>query len=130
MPNYANTIIYKLINYDCPDLLYVGSTTNFIKRKQQHKQTCKTGNTKLYKSIREHGDWDSWVMVKISDYPCTSIAEARMEEDRVMIELKANLNMVRAYTTKQQTKENRQFIKVKAMEYLRRLQETNTTIIS
>jgi len=38
MPDYAKTIIYKLINYDYPDLVYVGSTTNFTKRKQGHKE--------------------------------------------------------------------------------------------
>ena len=40
MPDYTKTIIYKLINYDYPDLVYVGSTTNFTKRKQGHKERC------------------------------------------------------------------------------------------
>jgi predicted GIY-YIG superfamily endonuclease len=40
MPDYAKTIIYKLINYDYPELVYVGSTTNFTKRKQKHKVSC------------------------------------------------------------------------------------------
>ena len=39
MPNYQNTIIYKLINYDCPEHVYVGSTTNWVKRKQHHKHS-------------------------------------------------------------------------------------------
>ena len=75
MPDYAKTIIYKLINYDYPDLVYVGSTTNFTKRKQGHKERClneksKKHNLKLYVSIREYGGWENWSMIKICDYPC------------------------------------------------------------
>ena len=40
MPNYDKTIIYKIVNYDFPHLVYVGSTTNFTKRKQHHKEGC------------------------------------------------------------------------------------------
>ena len=46
MPNYDKTVIYKLINYDYPDLVYVGSTTNFTKRKQHHKECCLNLNCK------------------------------------------------------------------------------------
>jgi predicted GIY-YIG superfamily endonuclease len=59
MPDYTKTIIYKLINYDYPELVYVGSTTNFTKRKQQHKQLChneksKKHNFNVYTNIREN----------------------------------------------------------------------------
>ena len=50
MPDYSKTIIYKLINYDYPELVYVGSTTNFTKRKQQHKCGC-SNNTNNKKKI-------------------------------------------------------------------------------
>jgi hypothetical protein len=102
MPDYAKTIIYKLINYDYPDLVYIGSTTNFTKRKQHHKEavyktTSPTYNRKLYVSIRKNGGWDSWNMVSICDYPCNDKREAEKEEDRYMLELKANLNMIRSF---------------------------------
>ena len=102
MNKYEKTIMYKLVNYDCPELLYVGSTINFIKRKSTHKACSKTSNAKIYRTIRENGGWESWVMVKISDFPCKSNTEARMEEDRLMIEMKSNLNMVKAYTSPEQ----------------------------
>lgn len=105
MPNYANTLMYKLINYDCPELLYIGSTTNFVKRKQKHKSDSKKSNTKIYRTIRENGGWESWNMIKISDYPCTSLTESHMEEDRLMMEMKSNLNMVKAYTSLEQRQE-------------------------
>ena len=49
MVNYNNSIIYKLC---CKDTnitdIYVGSTTNFYRRKQDHKQQCNNTNSKEY----------------------------------------------------------------------------------
>ena len=105
--DYSKTIIYKIINYDCPDLVYVGSTTNFTKRKQHHKdavfnQNSLRHNLKIYKIIRENGNWESWNMIKICDYPCNDKREAELEEDKHMMELKANMNTYRASRTKEQ----------------------------
>jgi len=110
MPDYAKTVIYKLINYDSPDLVYVGSTTNFTKRKQHHKEgcfniNCKKHNIKLYKTIRENGGWENWNMIIISDYPCNNRREAEQEEDRYMQLLKPMLNMRRAFQTPETRKE-------------------------
>jgi hypothetical protein len=108
MPDYAKTIIYKLINYDYPDLVYVGSTTNFTKRKQYHKQASinntnnKNNNVKIYETIRKFGGWESWNMVKICDFPCKTQREAEQEEDKHMLELKSNLNMIRAFRPSKQ----------------------------
>ena len=104
---YSKTIIYKVINHDCPGLVYVGSTTNFTKRKQHHKgavlnQNSPTYSRILYVSIRSSGGWESWNMIKICDYPCNSNHEAKLEEDHNMVELKANLNMRRACRTRKQ----------------------------
>ena len=60
---HENTIMYKIV---CNDLsitdLYVGSTTNFTKRKYSHKCSCvKEGNEKynsLWNSLRD-SLWDS-----------------------------------------------------------------------
>ena len=105
MPDYTKTIIYKLINYDYPDLVYVGSTTNFTKRKQNHKCNChnekrKKHNLKVYTNIRENDGWENWNMIKICDYPCENRREAELEEDRYMMELKASMNSHRASRTK------------------------------
>ena len=105
--DYSKTQIYKIINYDCPELVYVGSTTNFTKRKQQHKEGCFNQNSlkynlKIYKTIRENGNWESWNMIKICNYPCNDKREAELEEDKHMMGLKANMNMKRASRTKEQ----------------------------
>jgi hypothetical protein len=121
--DYSKTIIYKIINYDFPDLLYVGSTTNFTKRKQNHKERCsnvvnKSHDYKIYKTIRENGEWESWNMIKICDYPCNNKREAEQEEDRYMMELKANMNMRRAFQTrKQYREENKDKIHDKKKQY-------------
>ena len=105
--DYSKTIIYKIINYDVPDLVYVGSTTNLKTRKNQHKNASRTINNinhylQLYENIRNHGGWDFWKMIVICDYPCDNKRQAHLEEDRIMMELKANLNTNRASRTKEQ----------------------------
>jgi hypothetical protein len=127
MPDYTKTIIYKLVNYDYPDLVYVGSTTNFTKRKQNHKQRClnpndKKYNYKVYISIREYDGWENWNMIKICDYPCNNKREAELEEDRYMMELKANMNSHRASRTKQQYQEDN---KEKLQKYFKEYREIN-----
>ena len=127
MPNYAKTIIYKLINYDYPDLVYVGSTTNFTKRKQGHKERCsneksKKHNLKLYKMIREYGGWENWSMIKICDYPCENRRQAEQEEDKYMLELKANMNSNRAFRTQQEYRDDN---KGRKQEYMKKYREDN-----
>ena len=67
--NYKNTHFYKLC---CNDLditdIYVGATTDFIRRKSQHKTRCCNENAKdhytyKYQAIRDNGGWDNWSMV-------------------------------------------------------------------
>ena len=102
MTNYENTVMYKIVNYEVPEFIYIGHTTNFIKRKFLHKSMCNNPcgihyNIKLYLTIREHGGWLDWNMIEIKKFPCTTKQEACIEEDRLMIEFSSNLNMVRAY---------------------------------
>ena len=123
MPDYTKTIIYKLINYDYPELVYVGSTRNFTKRKQQHKESClneksNKHNLKVYTNIRENDGWENWNMIKICDYPCNNRREAELEEDKYMMELKANMNMIRASRTlKQQYVDKKEKNNKKCKEY-------------
>jgi hypothetical protein len=103
MNKYTNALIYKIINNDYPDLIYVGSTTDFSGRGYQHKADCNKPhrpmyNSKVYKTIREHGSWDSWEMIKICDFPCENRTQLIQEEERQIEEHSANLNVIRAYT--------------------------------
>jgi hypothetical protein len=97
--DYSKTIIYKIV---CNDLnicdVYVGSTTDFIRRKGQHKQCCnseksKKYNRKVYQTIRTNGGWDNFTMVEIEKYPCIDSNEARTRERHYYELLNASLNM-------------------------------------
>ena len=93
MTDYSKNIIYTIRSKDS---IYVGSTVNFTSRKNQHKSNIYNENDnykynyKLYKTIRENnGDWD---MQPYSKYPCNDIVEQTIEEERIRLLLKADLN--------------------------------------
>ena len=100
MPDYSKTVIYKIQHEDNESLVYIGSTTDFTKRKCQHKSRCNNPNNKyhlkLYTMIRDNGGWDRFKMIQIKEFHCNNRREAEAEEDRVMLELKANMNDHRA----------------------------------
>ena len=101
MPDFSKTVIYKIQHEDDESLVYVGSTTNFTKRKCSHKRNCnnpngKEFNIKLYQMIRDNGGWDCFRMIQIKEFPCINKRQAEAEEDRFMMELKANMNDHRA----------------------------------
>ena len=107
--DYTNTIIYKIQHNDIDELIYVGHTTDFTKRKSAHKTNThsdkgKPYNRQLYKMIRDNGDWDCFKMIEIKKFPCNDKREAEAEEDKVMRELKATMNMVRAFRTAEDIK--------------------------
>jgi hypothetical protein len=98
--DYSNTIIYKIV---CKDPLikdvYVGHTINFVQRKHAHKQACNNINSqgynlKLYKTIRENGNWSNWDMSIINFYNCENLLKAREKEHEYYVSLNATLNSV------------------------------------
>jgi len=100
--NYQNTVIYKFC-CDDTDEFYIGSTTDFTRRKSAHKSACnneksKGHNLKIYKTIREYGGWKNWRMVEIEKYPCNNKRKAEKREEEIRMELKATLNTYRAWT--------------------------------
>ena len=96
--DYSKTIIYKIQHIENLELLYVGHTTNYEKRKSQHKCNSKSVNQtlKLYLTIRKNGGWDMFKMTPVKEVVCTSKYDALTEEDKMMTELKATLNIYRA----------------------------------
>ena len=112
--DYSTTIIYKLVKNDDYDNanVYVGSTTDFINRKHNHKNCCnnekkKEHNQKKYQYIRNNGGWDEWNMVEIEKHPCNDGNEARAREEYWRSHFNAQLNTKRAYRTEEQDKETR-----------------------
>jgi hypothetical protein len=110
--NYSKTIIYKIV---CNDLnitdCYVGHTTDFIRRKANHRSDCtneKKGgyNSKVCKTMRENGGWDNCSMIEIEKYPCKDANEACAREREWFEILHSNLNT----SFPQRTKEEYRYI--------------------
>jgi len=85
-------------------LLFVGNTTNLIKRKLYHKNDCIEKTTPVCKMIRDNGGWECFTMIVIKEYPCETKMEARTEEVKIMREMKASMNERRAYTSLEEKK--------------------------
>ena len=124
MPNYQNSLIYKLY---CKDTnitdFYIGSTTSFRRRKAHHKSSCnneKSGkyNYDVYKFIRENGGWVNWDMVLVEYYKCDTKLELEKREREVIKNLKPTLNrFIPTRTHKEYYQDNKEKIKEKLKEY-------------
>lgn len=97
--DYSNIHMYKLCCKDPNiELIYVGSTTNWTKRKNNHKCSCNNPNNKyynrrVYKTIRENGGWDNFEMIMLEKYPCKDKIEASARERYWFEKLSASLNI-------------------------------------
>ena len=96
--DYSKCIIYKIVcnDFDIKEV-YIGSTTEFTKRKYQHKYNClspkqKEYKFKVYDFIRNNKNWDNWSMIEIEKYPCSDSNEAKARERYWIETLKATLN--------------------------------------
>jgi len=96
--DYTKIVIYKIV---CNDLsvidVYIGSTTDFTKRKCSHKSNCSNANSKkynlkVYTMIRTNGGWNNWSMIEIEKFPCLDGNEARLRERYHYELLNAKLN--------------------------------------
>ena len=103
--DYSKTHFYKIV---CNDTtikdMYIGHTTQFTKRKHQHKIRCCNPNNpkhhfKVYKFIRDNGHWENWNMILIDTLPCEGKLDALKKEREIYEELKPSLNVLRPLTT-------------------------------
>ena len=121
--DYSKTLIYKLVKNDDYDNvnIYIGSTTDFIRRKNNHKSSCinekdKGYNAKKYQYIRDNGGWNEWKMIEIEKFPCNDGNEARAREEYWKCHFNSQLNAIRAYRTEEQDKEQKKEINKKYYE--------------
>ena len=131
--DYSKTVIYKIQHIEKEELIYVGSTTDFIKRKSKHKSVCsniksKAFKCKVYQMMRENG-WEEFKMIEIEKFPCNDKREAEKRENEMMKELKSNMNTRRSFATEEDMKERhkkyRENNKDKRKEYRRAYYEKN-----
>ena len=90
-------MIYKIVSVDL-DIkdIYVGHTTDFKRRKSEHKRTCTnaTKNQMLYQFIRHHGGWNCFNMILIEERACANRYEAEKLERHYIESLNATLNQL------------------------------------
>ena len=127
MPLYENSVIYKLVKKDDYDNenIYIGSTTNFRSRKNQHKLNSINPNRKEYNAgkyqyIREKDGFDSFVMIQIEPFPCNSKKELQSRERYWIETLQPKLNKSIPTRTKKEyndaNKEHQKLWKIKYRE--------------
>ena len=108
--DYSKAIIYKIVSNDLNIRdVYVGHTTNFIKRKAGHKTSCnnpnnKSYNLKLYQFIRANNGWDNFKMILVKTVDVENKREAEKIEREVYEELDANLNRNKPFLTDEDIK--------------------------
>jgi hypothetical protein len=108
---YDQSTIYKLC---CNDLsitdIYIGSTTNFNRRKSQHKSLCNNEKTALhnlyvYQFIRDHGGFQNWSMVEMELFNARDKKNLHRRERHWIETQKASLNSRKSYITEEEIKE-------------------------
>jgi hypothetical protein len=107
--DYSKCCIYKIEHIENENLLYVGHTTCFNKRKGHHKSRCnnennKLYNCKLYQMIRNNGGFEMFRMIEIEKFSCNDKREAEKKENEVMKQFKANMNTYKSYSTEEEKK--------------------------
>ena len=132
--DYSRTVIYKIV---CNDLVitycYVGNTTDFVNRKNQHKFRCNTEsnrhyNTYVYQYIRENGGWNNWSMIEIEKYLCNDGNEARSRERYWLEQMNSTLNIQIPNRSKvEYYNDNKEKIKIAHDEYYNKNKETIDT---
>lgn len=105
--DFSKTVIYHFV---CKDEMikcsYVGSTTNFNKRKNGHKTKCNNENgkhyhLKIYQTIRDNGGWINWEMKPLEEFPCENMTQQVIREQYWIEQLKPDMNCVKAYISEE-----------------------------
>jgi hypothetical protein len=132
--DYSNAIMYKIVPKNLNlNLIYIGHTTNFTKRKCHHKIYCNTttsikSNYKVYQMIRDNGGWAEWEMLEIEKYPCNNSNEARTRERELMEQYNANLNSRKSISSKKEYTETHK-VEKQAYDKFRRNGEKRESIL-
>ena len=86
---YDNFCIYKIYQPEVPEMIYIGSTTNFSQRKSNHKKYCNNKVSKKYKYpiyqyIRGCGGIQNFQFEVIEKYPCKNRDEGLHREKELI----------------------------------------------
>ena len=128
--DYSKCCIYKIEHIDDEKLVYVGHTTNFIKRKDYHRSSFYNEkdtnyNCRVYKMMRDNGGWEMFRMIEIEKYPCNDKREAEKRENDIMKELKSSMNSIRSFISEDDKKEWDKEYYFKNKERLKKYRDNN-----
>lgn len=96
--NYSRTVFYQISCKDAANRdVYIGYTTNFVRRKTAHKQGCNNPKSADYKlkvhdCIRHYGGWDNWRFDIIAFHECVDQQDAVAKEQEYIVSHNATLN--------------------------------------
>ena len=96
--DYSNTVFYQISCKDPANQdVYVGYTTNLVRRKTAHKQGCNNPksthyNLKVHDYIRHYGGWDNWRVDIIAFHECINQEDAIAKEKEYIVSHNATLN--------------------------------------
>ena len=111
MPDYSHAVIYRIINKETGENLYVGSTCDYNRRMNSHKYNCNNPNSKhhnvpIYQHIREIGGWDMVRHVMIEEFrDCQNKLQLIKREQEYIEQYTGTKNAIRSYRTIEQKKE-------------------------
>ena len=132
MVNYENSCVYKICCLDTEIKgCYVGSTTNFRRRKNNHKSICNNEKSKdynlyVYRFIRDTGGWENWDVVILEEVCCENKKELIQKEREWIERLEASLNMcIPNRSKKERMKEYREKNKEHIKEQKKKYYEKN-----
>ena len=126
--DYSKSCVYRIVYKHTTH--YVGSTTNFNRRKTEHKITynnnkSKSYNKPLYVFIREMGGWnDDWVMILVEEYPeCKTSRELFKYEREYYDFYKPECNVLKPLLTIEENNEyNKQYNALYRIENAKQIQ--------
>jgi hypothetical protein len=105
--DYSKTVIYRIFKEDSDLPPYIGSTTDFRRRKSSHKYRSIKDDGKVYVTIRENGGWPAFKMLQIEEFPCKNGNEARAREQYWIDQTKERLNTYGAVLNKEHRQEKK-----------------------
>lgn len=131
MVKYDQSVIYKLCCKD-PEIkeIYIGSTTNFTRRKNAHKCDCNNENGKsynlyVYRFIRANSGFENWDMVPVEQYNATDKHDLHARERYWIETMKAGLNkQVPTRTGAEYREQNKDRINKNKKEWYEETKET------
>jgi len=111
MPDYSKAVIYRIINRDTGENLYVGSTCRYNERMSEHKSDCNNPNKRhynypIYQHIRELGGWSAVRHVMIEQYTdWQDRLQLVKKEQEYIDQFSGTKNAVKSYITIEQRNE-------------------------